>query len=136
MVKSLCWRHAMTETDLTVNPSVSRVSPNTAWSEVTAPGEQKLFEDFASSVIAAQQKEVAEQADGTLMRGFHAKLHAGLVAEFQVLDNLPAYARFGVFSKPRVFPAVVRFSNGEPSLQPDKRPQRRGIAIKLMGVPG
>jgi hypothetical protein len=126
----------MTETDLTLNPSARQDSPSTAWSEKTAPGEQKLFEDFASRVLAAQQKEVAEQADGTLLRGFHAKLHAGLVAEFQVLDDLPAYARFGVFSEPRVFPAVVRFSNGTPMRQPDKRPEPRGIAIKLIGVHG
>jgi hypothetical protein len=44
--------------------------------------------------------------------------------------------RFGVFSEPRVFPAVIRFSNGEPTPQPDKRPEPRGIAIKLIGVPG
>jgi hypothetical protein len=125
----------MTETEPTVNPSVSRVSLSTAWREETAPGEDKLFKDFAGRVIADQQKENAGQ-DGTLMRGFHAKLHAGLMAEFQVLDNLPAYARFGVFSEPRVFPAVVRFSNGTPKRQPDKRPEPRGIGIKLIGVPG
>ncbi len=43
---------------------------------------------------------------------------------------------FGVFSEPRVFPAVVRFSNGEPTPQADKHPEPRGIAIKLIGVPG
>ena len=126
----------MTETDPTVNPSVSQVSPSTAWSEVIAPDEKKLFDDFANCIIAAQQKENADPADGKLMRGFHAKTHAGLVAEFQVLDDLPAYARFGVFSEPRVFPAVVRFSNGTPMRQPDKRPEPRGIGIKLIGVPG
>jgi hypothetical protein len=126
----------MKETELNANPSVSWVSPSTAWSERTTPGEQELFEDFASRVIATQQKEVAEQADGKLLRGFHAKLHAGVVAEFKVVDGLPEYARFGVFSEPRVFPAVVRFSNGTPRRQPDKRPEPRGIAIKLIGVPG
>ena len=112
-------------------------TPSTAWREVITNDEQKLFEDFASSVIAAQQKEVAaEQSNGTLLRGFHAKLHAGLVGEFQVLGNLPEYARFGVFTEARAFPAVVRFSNGTPRRQPDKRPEPRGIAIKLIGVPG
>ena len=110
--------------------------PSTAWKEEMVPGEQELFEDFANRVIAAQQKENAEQTSGKLMRGFHAKLHAGVVAEFNVLDGLPEYARFGVFSKRRVFPAVVRFSNGTPHRQPDKRKEPRGIGIKLIGVAG
>src|SRR6185503_1912206 len=103
-------RHVMRETDLGGNPLVSRVSPSKAWSEKSTPGEENLFEDFANRVISAQQKENA-RPDGTCMRGFHAKSHAGLVAEFKIPDGLPDYARFGIFSKPCVFPAVVRFSN-------------------------
>jgi hypothetical protein len=64
------------------------------------------------------------------------KLHAGLMAEFQVLPDLPEHARFGVFTEPRVFPAVVRFSTGDSCNRSDKRHQPRGIAIKLVGVPG
>ena len=125
----------MTEPKL-VHRSVSRFVPSTAWREVIGPGEEQLFDDFANRVIVAKQKEVAAQGDGTVLRGFHAKLHAGLVGEFQVLDDLPEYARFGVFSEPRVFPAVIRFSNGMPSRERDKGPDTRGIAIKLIGVPG
>jgi hypothetical protein len=118
------------------NPTVSRLCPSTSWCEIIAPGEQKLFEDFAHCVIATQQKEVAKQSNGPLLRGFHAKLHAGLVGEFKVLNDLPDCARFGVFTEARVFPAVVRFSHGTPQRQPDKRPEPRGIAIKLIGVRG
>jgi hypothetical protein len=46
------------------------------------------------------------------------------------------HARFGVFREPRVFPALVRFSNGESSNVADKESQPRGIAIKLVDVPG
>ena len=35
-----------------------------------------------------------------------------------------------------MFPAVVRFSNGESFNKPDKKAQPRGVAIKLVGVPG
>ncbi|MBD0373700.1 MAG: hypothetical protein ICV60_22905 [Pyrinomonadaceae bacterium] len=125
----------MTQANLAAKPSDSFV-PNKEWKEIIKPGEQELFEDFANRIITAQQREAAEQAGGTLARGFHAKLHAGLVAEFKVLDNLPEYARYGVFREPKVFPAVVRFSNGKPSQESDKRPEPRGIAIKLIGVPG
>jgi len=119
----------------TTNSLKKTSAPSTAWSESVEPGEQKLFQDFARE-IAAQQREVAQQTSGPPLRGFHAKLHVGLMAEFRVLGDLPLYARFGVFSQPQVFPALVRFSNGEPAPHPDKHPEPRGIAIKLVGVPG
>src|SRR4051812_3897297 len=111
----------MAQSDLAVNPMASPSLPSTAWKEIIEPDEQAIFEGFARE-IEAQQAEVAQQTGGPLRRGFHAKLHAGLLAEFQVLDDLPTSARFGVFGEPRVFPAVVRFSNGQPKPQADKRP--------------
>jgi len=120
----------------TVNPrEVPSAAPSTTWSEVVESDEQALFEEFARE-IAARQKTVAQQTHGPLLRGFHAKLHAGLMAEFQVLADLPPQARFGVFIEPQIFPAAVRFSNGEPSPHPDKHREPRGIAIKLVGIPG
>lgn len=118
-----------------MSAAVARAMPSTTWKEVIEPGEQELFEGFARE-IAAQQKDAAQKTNGGLRRGFHAKLHAGLMAEFQVLAELPAHARFGVFGEPRLFPAAVRFSNGSPAPRPDRRPEPRGIAIKLVGVPG
>lgn len=126
----------MTAPTLTLNPTVSPSFPSTAWYENIEADEEELFKSFASRVIAAQQKEVAEESNGPFLRGFHAKLHAGLIGEFHVLHDLPDYARFGVFSEARVFPAVVRFSNGTPHRQPDKRREPRGIGIKLIGVSG
>ena len=114
----------------------STLPPSTGWEELKEPGEDKLFEQYGHR-IEAQQREVAKRKkDEPLRRGFHAKTHAGLIAEFQVLADLPAHARFGVFSEPRVFPALVRFSNGKPDRNPDKGHEPRGIAIKLVGVPG
>jgi hypothetical protein len=109
-------------------------TPSTEWKEVVEPGEQALFEGFVRDI--EDQQKTAQQPNGPLRRGFHAKLHAGLMAEFHVLADLPTYARFGVFRETRVFPAAVRFSNGKPTLNPDKRREPRGIAIKVVGVPG
>src|SRR6478752_184452 len=114
----------------------SKVSPSTAWTEKIEPGERELFERFARDVIVPRQKEVAQRTDRPVERCLHYKPHAGLMAEFQVLPNLPDHARFGAFREPRVLPAVVRFSNGESFDKPDQKPQPRGIAIKLVGVPG
>jgi hypothetical protein len=120
---------------MTANQSTP-MSPSTAWKEQIEPGEQALFERFAQAVVVPRQKEVAQRTASPIQRCLHYKPHAGLMAEFQVLSDLPEHARFGVFREPRVLPAVVRFSNGESFDRPDPKPQPRGIAIKLVGVPG
>jgi hypothetical protein len=111
-------------------------SPSTTWSEQLEPGEHELFEHFARNVLIPRQREVAQRTHGNVGRALHMKPHAGLIAEFRVLPDLPEHACFGVFSEPRVFPAVVRFSNGESFNKPDSELQPRGIAIKLFGVSG
>ena len=111
-------------------------SPSTAWTEQLEPGERELFERFARNVLIPRQTEVSQRTGGNVGRALHTKLHAGLIAEFRVLPDLPEHARFGVFSEPRVFPAVVRFSNGESFNKPDRKAQPWGIAIKLFGVAG
>jgi hypothetical protein len=109
-------------------------SPSTAWREVIDPGEEALLQGFLQTIH--HQQRTGAGADGPLRRGFHAKLHLGALAELQVLDGLPEHARQGVFRQPGTFPAVVRFSNGHFSTQPDGKRDPRGIAIKLVGVPG
>ena len=110
-------------------------APSTAWREVVDPGEEALVRAFLET-IEAQQRAVAEKDGAPLRRGFHAKLHLGAPAEFRVLPGLPEHARQGVFREPRTYEAVVRFSNGHFSIQPDATKDPRGIAIKLLGVQG
>jgi Catalase len=107
--------------------------PSRAWQEIILPGEETFIREFARD-IGLFQKEDAEGKK--LLRGFHAKIQAGLIGEFEVLSGLPDYARQGVFREPRTFPAVVRFSNGESKIYPDTKHEPRGIAIKLIGVGG
>jgi len=123
----------MTRTDAA---AISPAVPSTAWQERSlAPDEPALFAGFGREIMA-QQKKVAAKSDGEPMRGFHAKLHAGLRAEFEVMPGLPEHACHGVFAVPKIFPALVRFSNGEPGIHGDWHHEPRGIAIKLIGVPG
>lgn len=95
-----------------------------------------MFERFARNVLIPRQREVSQRTGGKVGRALHTKSHAGLIAEFRVLPDLPKHACFGVFSEPRIFPAVVRFSNGESFNKPDRKAQPRGVAIKLFGVAG
>ena len=126
----------MTPTGFTASPMSSATSPSTTWKEELESDEPELFERFARTVLVARQKEISQRTSSPVQRALHMKIYAGLMAEFQVLPDLPQHVRFGVFSEPRVFPAVVRFSNGESFNKPDKKAQPRGIAIKLVGVPG
>ena len=74
---------------------------------------------------------------GTLARrDAHPKHHGCVRAEFRIDADVPAKLRHGVFAEPRTFPAWIRFSNGAPKAQSDHRRDQRGMAIKLLDVPG
>lgn len=68
-------------------------------------------------------------------RDAHAKAHGCVKAEVTV-PELPERLRVGVFAKPRTYYAWIRYSNGNPTPQPDHVGDGRGMAIKLMGVEG
>ncbi len=70
-------------------------------------------------------------------RDAHAKAHGCVQATFAV-DNrsLPDAMRVGVFAENKEYSAVVRFSNGNFDVQADDVSDARGIAVKLLGVPG
>src|SRR5437660_7047059 len=106
-----------------------RAVSSTAWKEIPLAGEPALFEDFAHDIVTYQKKDADKNGP---LRGFHAKIHAGFLAEFRVLADLPAHARHGVFAEPRTFPAVVRFSNGESRIYADTNHEPRGIACMLI----
>jgi hypothetical protein len=113
--------------------------PSRDWKEKALDGEPELFRDFARDIVGYQKEDADKNEDADKkgpFRGFHAKIHAGLIAEFQVLADLPEHARYGVFAVPRTFPALVRFSNGDSHINRDRKHEPRGIAIKLIGVEG
>ena len=59
-------------------------------------------------------------------------------AEFRVNKDIPSSLAKGVFIPGKVYQAVLRFSNGsgDPKQQADGHDDGRGLAIKLLGVPG
>lgn len=109
------------------------MEPSTSWQERADPGEAERFESYARQ-IAALQAKIAR--DGKPARALHAKANLGLEATFEVHGDLPEYARQGLFAQPTTFRAYVRFSNGAARRQPDKKPDVRGMAVKLVGVGG
>jgi hypothetical protein len=109
------------------------MTPATSWSEEISADEGERFERYAAELAAL----AARRARGaTPDRALHAKGHAGLRAEFTVLADLPEIARVGLFAAPATFPAYVRFSNAAAARLADRKPDVRGVAVKLCGVPG
>jgi hypothetical protein len=107
------------------------MSPATDWKENIAPDEPERFARLAERLAAVQKSR-----PGVATRGLHAKCHAGLRARFRVLPDLPAEARVGLFAEPRERRAYVRLSNGHGVAQPDKVPDFRGLAVKVLDVDG
>jgi hypothetical protein len=109
------------------------MTPRTDWTESVDPGEHARYEEYGR-IITAMQRRHAE--DGHVNRGLHAKQHVGARATVTVLPDLPAHARVGIFATPGTYDAWVRFSNGAPTRAADHRPDVRGFAVKVLGVPG
>lgn len=105
--------------------------PRTDWKEQILPDEADRFER-----LAVQLRDAPKRASGDKLRALHAKGVAGVRAELAVHDNLPAEARVGIFAQPATYRAYVRFSNGAAVPQPDSKPDVRGLAMKVLGVPG
>ena len=109
------------------------MEPKTTWQETIAEGEEAAFLGYAERLRAMQKKSAN---GGRAMRALHAKPNLGVSAMFTVLPDLPATVRVGLFAEPSTFKAYVRFSNGAGKRQHDKAGDVRGIAIKVLGVPG
>ena len=101
--------------------------------ETIAADESARFEQFASEIVAIQRARASKR--GAVARALHVKPHIGAVGELVV--EAPESARAGVFANPgQRWPVYARFSNGSSARQPDKAPDVRGFALKLVGVPG
>ncbi len=107
--------------------------PSTEWQERVADDETARFDKLAATLADLQKKRAERHPMG---RALHYKSHGGVLATFAVQGDLPAWAQVGIFGQPGTFPAYVRFSSGSGSRQPDTEPDVRGIAVKLVGVPG
>ena len=70
------------------------------------------------------------------LRDAHAKHHGCVIARWETTADASEPLATGVFAPDQRFDALIRFSNGNPTPQSDAKADGRGMAIKLMGVPG
>jgi len=101
--------------------------------ESVPAGEAAFIADLATRLKA---KIIQDNPTGIMRRDAHPKMHGVVKAEFIVEPNLPQALRVGVFKEPKTYQAWIRFSNQNGTIKPDTGGDIRGMAIKLMGVPG
>jgi hypothetical protein len=95
-------------------------------------------EDALTARIARTMRQQLEKdyPPAATRRDAHPK-HTGLLeATFEVAPDLPAGLRVGLFAEARAYRAWVRTSNASAKPQSDAIRDVRGLAIKLLDVPG
>src|SRR5437773_3556447 len=98
--------------------------------------EKSDIEEIIEKVLLMQSKAAAQQ-HRPLCRGTHAK---GVCAraQFEIFDVtidrdpvLAARLARGIFAKPGVYPAVVRFANADPNINSDFKPDVRSFSFSV-----
>jgi hypothetical protein len=98
--------------------------------------EQACIEEIVEKSLLLQAKSAAQQ-HRPLGRGTHVK---GVCAraQFEVFDvtagrdpALAARLARGMFAKPGVYPAVVRFANADPNINSDFKPDVRSLSFSV-----
>ena len=111
------------------------------WPPNMKPGEEWVPPDEAKDIAASEALlldfvQQRFEKTGVAHRDAHVKPHGCVKATVTVQSDLPPELSVGLFSKPQTYSAWIRFSNSADHDQRDRKPDGRGMAIKLMNVPG
>lgn len=102
--------------------------------EQIPPGDNEDIVKLSQMITASVA--VKAKHNGHAYRDAHRKHHGCVRASFAVMDNIPARVAQGLFSIPQSYRAWIRFSNGSGASQKDGVGDGRGMAVKILGVPG
>ena len=105
------------------------------------PGVERPEEDEAETIrqLTATMLSISDKthADtGAALRSVHAKSHGLIKAVFEVLPDLPPVLAQGLFAQPGRYGAVMRLSTIPGDILPDSISTPRGVALKVLDVPG
>ena len=118
---------------------------DTELGEVLQENEEQLAQQIADHIAAKIRQDFAAKniprgpndPPPTALRDAHPKAHGCVQAVFEVEKALEPDLAQGVFVPGRSYKAWIRFSNGnEDATMPDAKGDARGMAIKLLDVPG
>lgn len=127
--------HADTNTTMLPPPQkIIYPTSDSSLSESLYPNEAATAEKIADVI----EKSIREKySAGTALRDAHPKAHGCVQAEFQVQKKLPQNLAQGIFIPGKTYKAWIRFSNASPDAsQADIKKDARGMAIKVLGIPG
>ncbi len=94
-------------------------------------------EALIAEAIEWMRRVVSREAHGGVSRrGAHAKANAFVEAELVVPHQPEQPLAQGLFACPGSYRAWVRFSNASEASQSDRKPDGRGLALKILDVPG
>jgi hypothetical protein len=105
------------------------------------PGFEEVSEDEAETqrglteaMLNIQRRTLADT--GYAHRAVHAKAHGYLKARLEVLPDLPSHLAQGLFRQAATYDAILRFSTTPGDVLDDNVSTPRGVALKVLGVPG
>jgi hypothetical protein len=97
----------------------------------------KLYAEQIVEKVLLMQKTAAEKDHRPLGRGTHAK-GVTVRAQFEVLDvsvghdsTLTARLARGIFAKPGIYPATIRFANSDSRVNSDMKPDVRSLSFSV-----
>lgn len=112
-------------------PTPVRFSPSV---ETPAPDEAETIKGLEEQFKIILDTTSADY--GHAVRSVHAKGHGLARATLTVADGLPPELAQGLFAQPGSYDAVLRLSTNAGDILDDAISLPRGLALKIMGVPG
>lgn len=109
------------------------LTPSTQWQENVAADEAQRFAGYGQQFAALQARKSKRYGKG---RALHRKQLTAATGSLEVLADLPEFARQGLFAAPGRYEVWVRLSNGGMDRAPDRTPDIRGLALRVLGVKG
>ena len=102
--------------------------------EVLSPRESEIAEQIGRVI---EESLRTDYGPWRVRRDAHPKAHGCVKAQFHVLEGVPASLSSGMFLPGKTYQAWIRFSNGSrDATRADSKGDARGMAIKVLGVPG
>jgi catalase len=102
--------------------------------ETPEPDEAQINAELIETLLKISRTTF--EHSGHAIRSVHAKSHGLLNGELEVLSNLPPELSQGLFAQPGRYPVLLRLSTTPGDLLDDKVSTPRGMAVKIVGVPG
>ncbi len=112
-------------------PAPLRYSPSL---EVIKPDEGEVQRELAEQMLKISAITCKDEKEA--LRSVHAKSHGIVEGTLTVAPHLPPHLAQGLFARAGAYKVILRLSSTPGDLVPDSVSTPRGLAIKVLDVPG